>query len=68
MGIAEDWTREDRAVSIGLNWATRSLVAWTGAAVLPEGPATHPPQPVCPSWQHLQGQNGGDSWQSSPIS
>lgn len=42
VGIAEDGVSEDRAVSIGLNWATRSLVAWTGAEVSPEGPATHP--------------------------
>lgn len=68
MGIAEDWVREDRAVSIGINWATRSLLAWTGAGVSPEGPATHPPQVVSPSWQHLLGQNGGGSRQGSLIS
>ena len=49
---------EDRDVSIGLSLATRrSLVAWTGAGVSPDGPAAPRPQAVCPSRQHLLGRN-----------
>lgn len=33
-------------------------MAWPGAGVSPDGPAPSPPQTVCPSGQHLLGQNG----------
>lgn len=33
-------------------------MAWAGGGVSPDGPAPPPPQTVCPSRQHLLGQNG----------
>lgn len=35
-------------------------MAWPGAGVSPDGPAPSPPQTVCPSGQHLLGQNRGE--------
>lgn len=35
-------------------------MAWPGAGVSPDGPAPSPPQTVCPSRQHLLGQNRGE--------
>ena len=53
---------EDREVTTGVNWATgRSLVAWTGAGVSPEGLTPCSPQAVGPSRQHLQGEEQGMS-------